>query len=399
MTEPRQKIEPIQSLRGVAILAVFLVHAVIWFAVVDALGGGSAYYTGNLGVDLFFIISGFVVTMSLHNSGFAVPAFYVKRIFRLMPAMFVMLALGIVLALIAKEHYPEWPYKTRSVSEPFRQALYVLTTAFVVRLDRGRPNEYCFAHTWSLNVEEQFYLAVGLICSGLALFIGRAHRDRKLAVLGIIAFVGCAALHGFRVFQADWAPEPGAANLVERLLMYLVTWRFDFMLSGVALYAGSSRLRLRVPGPFWTTAILLLTTFAPFLYMGWTGLKGNPPSTGWAARTAYLAVNVSFAISVFLASRNVPLLPRGSIVDRALQYLGERSYAIYVLHFPFTLLNWMLIFDHLPHVHQSQMTQAVFSTAGIAILTLPAAHAVHRFVELPGIALGSRLARRWFPSV
>lgn len=91
----KSRIQPIQGLRAVAVIAVVLYHASIFWP--DAKG---AFPGGFLGVDIFFVISGYVITKSLlasiKNEKFSLSGFYIRRIKRLGPAL-----LGLILLVVS----------------------------------------------------------------------------------------------------------------------------------------------------------------------------------------------------------------------------------------------------------------------------------------------------------
>jgi peptidoglycan/LPS O-acetylase OafA/YrhL len=144
----------VDGLRAVAVLAVMLCHA-----------GYSAFAGGFTGVDVFFTISGFVVTTSilgdLANGAFSFKGFYARRAKRLAPALYVMLAATFVFSLLFC--FPD---------DSFHLAKNILAVATMTsNIFLSKQTGYFDAaaadqpllHTWSLSVEEQFYVVLPLL--------------------------------------------------------------------------------------------------------------------------------------------------------------------------------------------------------------------------------------------
>ena len=158
----------IEGLRGIAILLVVLFHA-----------GVTAFRGGFVGVDVFFVLSGFFITAMLvreldETGGVDVNAFYTKRAVRLLPALLVTLlvTLGAVFWLYAPIDRAGIAGDARAVS------LYAGNISFAQgAVDYFSTGDHPLLHTWSLAVEEQFYLAWPLLFLSVAMF-GLASRGR-----------------------------------------------------------------------------------------------------------------------------------------------------------------------------------------------------------------------------
>ncbi|MBA83889.1 acyltransferase family protein [Thalassobius sp. S69A] len=161
----------IDGLRAVAVLPVILFHA-----------GLDLFSGGFVGVDVFFVISGFLITRiiaeELERGQFSVLRFYERRARRILPALFCVVAATSVAALVLM-----LPYQLQA----FGQGLGGVA-GFFSNIVFWRQSGYFAAaaelnpllHTWSLSVEEQFYLFIPLIMAGLW---GRVHRRTVGAVL------------------------------------------------------------------------------------------------------------------------------------------------------------------------------------------------------------------------
>ena len=154
----------IDTLRAIAVLAVIIYHANFY------LFGNLVFSGGYLGVDIFFIISGYLITSIIlkeliEKDSFSFKNFYIKRIKRILPALLFVMLVSIPFSWI-------YLYPTDLVSFS-KSILYSLgfTSNFYFHfsgLEYGSPEGLLkpFLHTWSLSVEEQYYI---LFPIGLAL--------------------------------------------------------------------------------------------------------------------------------------------------------------------------------------------------------------------------------------
>ena len=235
---------------------------------------------GDIGVDLFFIISGFLITsLLLHEEqmrgSINVRAFYTRRIFRILPAFYAYLLAIVALTLIGVIHVP--------------YADILRSGAFLTDLHRF-SRHWFVAHTWSLSVEEQFYI----LWPALLIVFAKA-RGR----LGLACFVGLLGLSAF-------SPLAG---------------RFSYIAIG-ALYAMSPRVKREIDaigGRPW----------APLLAIGLFAIAFLPPGLAVLGKILDAAGPVLLAILFFGAlTKGGPLCRLVSLVW--LQRLGLISYSVYL---------------------------------------------------------------------
>lgn len=156
-----------------------------------------------MGVWIFFVISGFVITLSLvreqadgKSTGRQLKYFYIRRAVRILPIYILTIIFGIAVLLIENK----FQYYVEHIP-------YLITFLYnFYRIDPNYVHTPIFGHFWSLSVEEQFYLLFPL------LFLSSSDRARKRILLLLIA-LGPAVRHGFGLFATDVLrlPEPGNA--------------------------------------------------------------------------------------------------------------------------------------------------------------------------------------------
>lgn len=303
----------IQALRAIAVLAVVVNH--FWPA---ALGGG------YVGVDVFFVISGFLITSHLdreivRTGRVRLGRFYARRVRRLLPAALLVLAASIVLAYFVLP-FPRW---TANAWEAFAAASYWenwLLAAKSVNYSAQNEAASLVQHYWSLSVEEQFYLCWPLLLMGL-FKIGR----RRWVVVGV-AVLGAVSL-GLSVHYT--MVSPSAAYFITPVRV----WEFAIG-AGVAL--ASSRLVLpRLAAELAALAGLAMIISTAFLYDHHTPFPG------------YLALIPTLGTGLVIISGLRPGRQWHSAVtaSRPVQFVGDISYSLYLWHWPVVLLAPFVLSD------------------------------------------------------
>jgi peptidoglycan/LPS O-acetylase OafA/YrhL len=274
----------LDGLRGVAILLVLAGHS-------DIRPFG---YGGLVGVVVFFTLSGFLIsTLLLEESDrtgrISIRNFYRRRALRLLPALFVMVAMVSLIGAVL-------PGLT-SLRMEFGSLLYVGNW---VRVVTPVTND-ALGHTWSLSVEEQFYL--------LAPFVVICLRRRPRLLAGVSLAVAAASLLERGML---WNGGTGHGRVY-----YGTDTRLDALLIGVALAA---LMRARLPR-------------APMV-VAWVGVGG----LCWCLLAGSPVVMPTVAALSTVGLIAVGLTRPGALGARVLVWSGRRSYGLYLWHFPLLML-------------------------------------------------------------
>jgi peptidoglycan/LPS O-acetylase OafA/YrhL/lysophospholipase L1-like esterase len=357
----------LDGLRALSVTAVLLYHAdTSWMP------------GGFLGVDVFFVISGYLITSLLlaedRNRGAVnLGQFYLRRARRLLPALFLVLGCVSLFAVIFL------PDEVRSLRGDVFAALGYSTNWWQIVQHQsyvaaqGRPP--LLRHLWSLAVEEQFYLVWPLLLVGMLRFWKGARRPVLLATVGLAAlsFVTMLVLS----FPHDYTISDPSR------VYYGSDTRIFTMLIGAALAMVWSpwKLRADVPGRVrnlldalgGVALVMLALTFVTAHYQSNVLFRG-----GFLAIAGLAAVVI--AVAVHPGSR------LGTVVlgVRPLRWIGERSYGIYLWHWPIFMIT---------RPGQDTAITGWPNTALRFALTYGAAELSFRFVEEP-IRHGS--LGRWF---
>ena len=301
----------IEGLRAVAILAVVLYHAHV-----------GAVPGGYVGVDVFFVISGYLITDHLfreaNESGtVSFGSFYARRIRRLLPASFLVIAVTAVASALILP-----PLTARSaLKDGVACALYVgnyrfalLQTNYLTASAAPSP----FQNYWSLGVEEQFYLIwpAVLLFATMAWRARRPSRGAALGVLGAIALTSCT----YSVWLTH-AAQPWA-------FFSLPTRAWELAIGGLIALAAPTIGRLR-GRPLIGWIGLALVLWSVTTYSDTTAYPGT------AALVPVLGAAAIIAAGCGARNRNGPVQ---ALRTAPMQVMGRVSYSWYLWHWPMLIL-------------------------------------------------------------
>jgi peptidoglycan/LPS O-acetylase OafA/YrhL len=301
-------------LRGLAIVWVMLFHSFV----VGGLGPDWAWLSryGWMGVDLFFVLSGFLIGTQVlrplaRGQRLDFKEFYLRRAFRILPAFLLVLVI-----------YMAWPdFRESPGLAPWWMFVTFTLNLFV---DYGR--DAAFSHAWSLCVEEHFYLVFPL----LATLLLRRPSATRFGVLCVLVVVAGIALRA-GIWWHNTALDSAGVGLQRNWFIediYYPTWnRLDGLLAGVVLavlkvFRPMTWQRLQQHGNAILCAGVAILALALWLFRERTGLLGN--AVGWPVLSLGLALLVlaGTASSGVLGGLRVP----------GAAWLAAISYSLYLTH-------------------------------------------------------------------
>jgi peptidoglycan/LPS O-acetylase OafA/YrhL len=297
----------IQALRAIAVLMVVIFH--LW---PNRLSGGFA------GVDVFFVISGFLISGSLfeelaNNGKVQLARFWARRIRRLLPAALLVITLTALISLAVVPAFTRQTFFTEAIASTFYYENWQLA-ATATNYFGGEPSP--FQHYWSLAVEEQFYLIWPLMLTLVGLILKRRLNS---AIKWLLTLVTIGSF-GYSLFVSYAQPNLAYFTTLGRV------WEFGL---GAAVALLGHRLRLSSIGKtlFSVGGFLAIAASARLLnesmsFPGWLALI---PAFGAAA--------------ILLAGlQSLPLWLDRIYGFRPIAFTGEISYSLYLWHWPLIIL-------------------------------------------------------------
>lgn len=352
----------LDGLRGVAILLVLFLHN---------FGFMNYFFFGWLGVDLFFVLSGFLITEILLNSlgqpGY-LRNFYIRRVLRIFPLFYLALVLFLLVLPAAGGLGLETSYYT---GNQFWFWTYLQNWLFIFREPFG---DKILLHTWSLAVEEQFYLVWPLL-----ILVFQTPRRLLVVMLAILLLVAFSRFLVWTYKVEDLAYSS----------LYTFT-RID----GLCIGSMVAILQKINPGFLkkYNTPIVLLMAGINFGFYFINNRSGF--TLPYLAFAGYTTFAVLFGLLVYESvSQPASMIPR-LLNIRILKFFGRISYGLYVWHWPLYILlfdrcrDWLLGMGT-GTVRMAELLSAITCTAAAVLLSLIS----YRFFEQPFLRMKERLTR------
>ena len=327
----------IDGLRAVAVIPVVLFHS-----------GLTLFGGGYVGVDVFFVISGYLITSiivsEIDANTFSLASFYDRRVRRIFPALIAVLAFCLLagFALLTPADYNSLGQSAIAASF-FVSNIFFWQTANYFDV---AANEKPLLHTWSLAIEEQYYLLYPLILVALTRY-SRRWTARAVLAAGVLSFAACVALVYVKPSAAFYL---GPTRAWELLFGGLVALEW--------VPASDNRTINNVAALFGLGCILA----AVFLYSSTTrfpGIAALPPVAG--------------AVLLIWSGLGKPTVVHGWLSARPITAVGRASYSLYLWHFPLLVFSGYVILGGL----------GSWAAAGICLLSGGISFLSLHFIERP----------------
>ena len=285
----RNYLQEIQSLRGIAIVFVFFFHL-----------NQQVFFYGFLGVDIFFVISGFVITKIIYEKSkdgtFTFKSFFTSRFIRLIPALFFMVLVISFLILLTYQFQasPDTQINTGIMS------LLGLSNFYLIFLKNDYFNSFdqsVFEHTWSLAIEFQFYLIYPI----LLFFLYKFFRNKINLYTVSLTLILCL----FLIYNAVY----------ENKLFYQTESRiWEFIVGCITFFLYKKKL-------FNNNFIIIFSFLSLVIFF-------------YIKDIFYLIIFMCFFTSfVILSFHNLSFL-KVILNNKLLCYIGNISYSLYLWHLP-----------------------------------------------------------------
>ena len=337
MIYPSRKYEPaIDGLRAVAVLAVLLCHADI-----------SGFQGGFIGVDIFFVISGYLITRNiasdLQENKFTFKQFYIRRARRIFPAMFFTMFLVFLFGIFifSPVHLERLGGAILFSSLGFSNFFFWQEAGYWDTMKDFKP----LLHYWSLAVEEQFYF----IWPAFLCFLFYKFKFYKKTLFIIIA------LSAFSLFIAEAMVRIDASSA-----FYLMPFRiFEFGLGALLLWLRPlEKLSLKF-------SIMALSGFFIICFCIYTYSENSPFPGIWALLPC-------FAAATLIYTRDTRI-NRVLLTNVPMTYIGRISYSLYLIHWP------ILVFYN--YVQLETVTS--LEKINLMVISVAAAVLMYKYIEQP----------------
>lgn len=373
-SETGGRILALDGLRGIAIILVLAMHYGANVPVpdhaVDADMLRRLCSLGYSGVDLFFVLSGFLIGgILLDHAGSPrlLPTFYARRFFRIIPLYALLLAtffVGRAIPSLSQVNFGTYFASQVPTASYFG---FFQNIAMATERDIGA---YWLGPTWSLAVEEQFYLLLPLVVRRLSL---GAIMKLCAAVIILAPIVRMVAYHR--------AGNPMAA-------VFLLPSRADGLMWGVfcACLIRNAASRAWLQRCRWSVRTVIVTGMAAFPLVS---LSRAAPDSEAILSIGYSMLSLFYAALLLEVVRQPGSLPARMLEGRPLAALGIVSYFVYLFHTPIHYVWHWAVFGKAPWHHDA----ARLGITALALLTtLAAAWASWRWIEAPALRYGRSIS-------
>jgi peptidoglycan/LPS O-acetylase OafA/YrhL len=369
---------PLDGMRGLGVMLVVLVHAAF-----------VPFASFALVVDMFFVVSGFLITTLLleedRRSGtVSLKRFYMRRALRLLPLLYLVLAVTLLAVFIVHLLFDNQDLLDKAISDVIAGGTYmyhVIHPVHVELVGGGDPVIRPLLQLWSLSVEEHFYVFGVLI----VLLVIRRRWITQLMVVFMAAwiFIGAARLLGHVGPNFAWYQRPDAL-LLGVVMAFLnarlpTTWspRLETGMRTATTVAAGALLFVIFVGSFPSELVGLNV---PFLVPEGGSLRDQM----YWGRFGFSVASASFAVIVITLARYPDHWLGRFFSRRTFTAVGVRSYAVYLVHVPIGVLLMETV---------AKRSEAIALLMYLPLLII-VTELAHRYVEKPAMKLKIRSADR-----
>jgi len=317
---------------------------------------------GAFGVDLFFALSAYLITVLLLRErqlrgSIDVKAFYIRRILRIWPLYFFFIAIAAIVSAWNPMQHMEWQYA----------AGYLLLAGNWVYTWRGLPDSLITIPLWSISVEEQFYLAWPLIARRVSV----TQMKYVVVALLMLGYISRFVLVAFHV--TGTAVEYDTFARIDPIALGI----------GLAILFGDRPLKLSLLARLSLVLVSLGIWFTASFYGGLNAPRAMAPVLGTLIGRPAVAFG---AIVLLIAFIGAPDAGAKVLAHPILTYLGRISYGLYVYHVAaLTLAKHLFATDNIG----SHVARALLGL----VLTILFSMASYRWLETPFLHLKDRFAK------
>jgi peptidoglycan/LPS O-acetylase OafA/YrhL len=297
----------IDGLRAVSVFAVILFHL-----------NENILPGGYLGVDIFFVISGYlifsIILKEIQNNNFNLKNFYIRRARRILPALYFLLIINSSVAI-----FYLYPDQLIYLGKTMLSIVFFISNIFFWRTTDyfDDPSSHnIFLHTWSLSVEEQFYIFVPFV-----IFFLKKYIEWK-SIFYLILFFFLISVF-FSTYIAEIRPNANFYLIFSRI--------FEISLGiGISFYQFVFKKKYNISNKFLENLLLVtffLTILLSFFYLNTSFLM---PS--------YLSLIPCFAVTYIILAIKPNTILYNILSSREIVYIGKISYSLYLWHFPLIIL-------------------------------------------------------------
>ena len=332
----------IDGLRALAVVSVIIFH-------IEA-----SYLPGGfLGVDVFFVISGFLITKiilrELMEKNFSFKSFYTRRAKRLLPPLFFVLTLTAIAGFVILLPYDFYKFGISLLSV----VTFISNLQYALRSGdyfSGDASEWPLLHTWSLAVEEQYYF----ILPFLILFIFKITKNHLLLIFGLIG------LCSFTVAEIFSRTEG-----LSSISYYLIITRMGELLVGSVLAAAQLQKKVK----YWESNLLTGVCFILIITLLITASKHYP-------FPGFIAMLLCVPVAILMNSKNTFVNKFLSLSPMV--FIGLISYSLYLVHWPVLAFGRYLL-----NVNEARFTFTLPTQALLLLIIIVLSLVSYYIIEKP----------------